>query len=66
VEVTEETASSWLDWLAKEHESDFPKIRAQVERMAKKRLQAIAIWEDLSEEQRTCLRSVLIARGSKA
>jgi hypothetical protein len=59
VEVTEETALSWLDWLAKEHESDFPKIRSQVERMAKKRLQDIAIWEDLSAEQRTCLRAVL-------
>lgn len=61
VKVTEETAPSWLDWLAKEHGSEFPKIRAQAEQMVKKRLQDIAIWKDLDAEERSWL-SVIVKR----
>jgi hypothetical protein len=63
VEVTEETAASWLDWLEKEHGSDFPQIQTGVEQVVKKRMQDIEIWKHLNAEQRSSL--VAVVGGSK-
>jgi hypothetical protein len=64
VQVSDGSAASWLDWLSKEHGSGFPKIRAQVEGVMKKRVQNMSMWNDLTEEQRSWLGAAVFGPGS--
>lgn len=58
MQVTEENASAWLEWLSKEHGPFARKISKKVKRVVKRPFVDEDFWADVTDEQLTILNKV--------
>ncbi|GAQ81145.1 hypothetical protein KFL_000720140 [Klebsormidium nitens] len=62
VQVTEENADSWLEWLSEEHSPIARKIFRKVKRVVKRPFEDKDFWADVTEEQLAVLNKVAAKR----
>lgn len=51
VRITEQTSTSWLMWLKKDHASDSSKILSRTKQIVQRKLQETAIWKSFTVKQ---------------